>query len=84
MLIDCPDCEMLAHVKQTLEFSTVDDDEASLQSTPEQHHQRSDSNINGTATGGKKDSLEQLLLTRNKKLSNDIAKLMVAHQDIQC
>ena len=33
--------------------------------------------------GGKKDSLEQLLLARNKKLGNEMAVLRVSHQDLQ-
>ena len=39
--------------------------------------------MNGVAAGGKKDSLEQLLLARNKKLSNEMAVLRVAHQELQ-
>ena len=33
--------------------------------------------------GGKKDSLEQLLLARNKRLGNEMAVLRVSHQDLQ-
>ena len=38
---------------------------------------------NGAVKGEKKDSLEQLLLTRNKKLNNEMAVLRVSHQDLQ-
>ena len=38
---------------------------------------------NGIVRDGKKESLEQLLLARNKKLSNEMAVLRVAHQDLQ-
>ena len=39
--------------------------------------------MNGAVKGGKKDTLEQLLLVRNKKLSNEMAVLRVSHQDLQ-
>ena len=38
---------------------------------------------NGNATNGKSDSLEQLLLTRNKKLANELTVLRVSHRDLQ-
>ena len=38
---------------------------------------------NGTVKGDKKESLEQLLLARNKKLGNEMAVLRVSHQDLQ-
>ena len=38
---------------------------------------------NGAVKGDKKDSLEQLLLARNKKLNNEMAVLRVSHQDLQ-
>ena len=68
---------------QAIEFSTGDDDEAQPRSSTEHGHSRRDSGMNGTAAGGKKDSLEQLLLARNKKLSNEMAVLRVAHQELQ-
>lgn len=39
--------------------------------------------MNGGVKNGKQDTLEQLLLTRNKKLSNEMAVLRVSHQDLQ-
>lgn len=39
--------------------------------------------MNGAVKNSKQDSLEQLLLTRNKKLSNEMAVLRVSHQDLQ-
>lgn len=39
--------------------------------------------MNGAAKNGKQDSLEQLLLARNKKMSNETAVLRVSHQDLQ-
>ena len=38
---------------------------------------------NGIPKGSKKDSLEQLLLARNKMLGNEMAVLRVSHQDLQ-
>ena len=39
--------------------------------------------INGSVKGDKKESLEQLLLARNKKINNEMAVLRVSHQDLQ-
>lgn len=41
------------------------------------------SQTNGAAKGGSNESLEQLLLARNKKLGNEMAVLRVSHQDLQ-
>ena len=38
---------------------------------------------NGMTKGDKKESLEKMLLARNKKLSNEMAVLRVSHQDLQ-
>lgn len=42
-----------------------------------------DGQSNGIAKDGKKETLEQLLLARNKKLSNEMAVLRVSHQELQ-
>lgn len=42
-----------------------------------------DESTNGDLHKGKKDSLEQLLLARNKKLGNELTILRVSHQDLQ-
>ncbi|KIW88159.1 uncharacterized protein Z519_11270 [Cladophialophora bantiana CBS 173.52] len=39
--------------------------------------------LNGSAENGTKQSLEQLLLARNKKLANELTLLRVSHQDLQ-
>lgn len=39
--------------------------------------------MNGTAVKDKKETLEQLLLARNKKLSNEMTLLRVSHQELQ-
>lgn len=61
---------------QTIEFATGDDDEneAELRAATE---------ANGSADPSKRETLEQLLLARNKKLSNDLTLLRVAHNELQ-
>lgn len=77
---DYEDVKQELEVLKSIEFSTGDDDDgeigdltASTQSAPE----------NGTSTRGKGDTLEQLLLARNKKLSDELTILRVSHQDLQ-
>ncbi|RMD43033.1 hypothetical protein DV735_g2134, partial [Chaetothyriales sp. CBS 134920] len=57
-------------VLRSIELSVEDDDEG-------------ERFANGSLDAGKKDSLEQLLLARNKKLTNDMALIRVAHQDTE-
>ncbi|KAF3181549.1 hypothetical protein TWF106_010437 [Orbilia oligospora] len=57
-------------VLKTIEFSTGDDDE-------DGHADEVD-----VAGQNKKESLEQLLLARNKKLGNELTVLRVSHQDL--
>ena len=61
---------------KSIEFSTGDDDDA-LAADPNEHL------ANGSAGKDKKDTLEQLLLARNKKLTNEMTVLRVSHQDLQ-
>lgn len=56
---------------RSLELSVDDDDNAD------------DALANGMVETGNKQSLEQLLLARNKKLSNELTLLRVSHQDLQ-
>lgn len=58
---------------KSIEFSTGDDDDPDTTSFL----------ANGTAQKGSKESLEQLLMTRNKKLSGELTMLRVSHQDLQ-
>ena len=61
-----------------------EDDQVSILPSGERHNDTgSSSRSNGIAANGRKDTLEQLLLARNKKLSNEMAVLRVAHQDLQ-
>lgn len=63
-------------VLKSIEFSTGDDDDT--------HDGSAEiSNENGTASKSRGDTLEQLLLARNKKLSDELTILRVSHQDLQ-
>ncbi|KAF9734690.1 hypothetical protein PMIN03_004136 [Paraphaeosphaeria minitans] len=61
-------------VLKSIEFATGDDDDEVTDMTLSQ---------NGGASKGKGETLEQLLLARNKKLSNELTVLRVSHQDLQ-
>ncbi|KAJ4291965.1 hypothetical protein N0V90_009863 [Kalmusia sp. IMI 367209] len=61
-------------VLKSIEFATGDDDDEATELALSQ---------NGGATRGKGETLEQLLLARNKKLSNELTVLRVSHQDLQ-
>ncbi len=67
---DYEDVKQELEVLKSIEFSTGDDDEPA-------------EDQNGTAGKGKGDTLEQLLLARNKKLSDELTILRVSHQDLQ-
>jgi len=56
---------------RSIELSVEDDDDAD------------EAGANGSADSGSKQSLERLLLARNKKLSNELTLLRVSHQDLQ-
>ncbi|KAF2274616.1 uncharacterized protein EI97DRAFT_94627 [Westerdykella ornata] len=61
-------------VLKSIEFATGDDDDdATEEGLPQ----------NGPSSKGKGETLEQLLLARNKKLSNELTVLRVSHQDLQ-
>lgn len=64
----------VANSSQSIEFATGDDDDEATEIALSQ---------NGTAGKGKGETLEQLLLARNKKLSNELTVLRVSHQDLQ-
>ncbi|EON96138.1 putative golgi membrane protein [Phaeoacremonium minimum UCRPA7] len=69
---DYDDVKQELEVLKSIEFSTGDDDET--HDIPDEQ--------NGAAKG-KGDTLEQLLLARNKKLSEELTILRVSHQDLQ-
>ncbi|KAJ2902305.1 putative golgi membrane protein [Zalerion maritima] len=70
---DYDDIKQELEVLKSIEFSTGDDDEL---------HGDMDVSENGAASKGK-ESLEQLLLARNKKLNDEVTILRVSHQDLQ-
>lgn len=66
-------------------MSSLDDDDAIIYSIPNVHHPILNElgQGNGVVKEDRKETLEQLLLARNKKISNEMAVLRVAHQDLQ-
>lgn len=70
---DYDDIKQELEVLKSIEFSTGDDDETRDLIDDQ----------NGDAAKGKGDTLEQLLLARNKKLSEELTILRVSHQDLQ-
>lgn len=70
---DYDDIRQELEVLKSIEFSTGDDDETKDLIDDQ----------NGDAAKGKGDTLEQLLLARNKKLSEELTILRVSHQDLQ-
>ena len=73
---DYEDVKQELEVLKSIEFSTGDDDDVDVPDT-----------LNDTESGSnvkaKGDTLEQLLLARNKKLSDELTILRVSHQDLQ-
>ncbi|EOA85363.1 hypothetical protein ACJQWK_07077 [Exserohilum turcicum] len=61
-------------VLKSIEFATGDDDDEATEIALSQ---------NGGSGKGKGETLEQLLLARNKKLSNELTVMRVSHQDLQ-
>jgi homeobox protein cut-like len=75
---DYEDVRQELEVLKSIEFSTGDDDE------PDTVSSTGPAVIeNGLSTKGKNDTLEQLLLARNKKLSDELTIMRVSHQDLQ-
>lgn len=70
---DYEDLRRELEMVKAIEFSTGDDDE----------NIGGGSGIDGSASKDKKESLEQLLLARNKKLTSEMTVLRVSHQDLQ-
>ncbi|RDW83357.1 hypothetical protein BP5796_04848 [Coleophoma crateriformis] len=76
---DYEDVKQELEVLKSIEFSTGDDDEADASAAANLSQEGAE---NGTPKG-KGDTLEQLLLARNKKLSDELTILRVSHQDLQ-
>ncbi|KAH7418357.1 CASP C terminal-domain-containing protein [Cadophora sp. MPI-SDFR-AT-0126] len=75
---DYEDVKQELEVLKSIEFSTGDDDDPEVAET-------APASQTGAENGakGKGDTLEQLLLARNKKLSDELTILRVSHQDLQ-
>lgn len=71
---DYDDIKQELEVLKSIEFSTGDDDDATKDMVDD---------TNGDGAKGKGDTLEQLLLSRNKKLNEELTILRVSHQDLQ-
>ena len=72
---DYEDVKQELEVLKSIEFSTGDDDDPDVGDTGTLE--------NGVSGKTKSDTLEQLLLARNKKLSDELTILRVSHQDLQ-
>ncbi|KAK5656161.1 hypothetical protein OQA88_4921 [Cercophora sp. LCS_1] len=70
---DYDDVKQELEVLKSIEFSTGDDED--VRDLPDDNA--------GPGTTGKGDTLEQLLLARNKKLGDELTILRVSHQDLQ-
>ncbi|KAK7750626.1 hypothetical protein SLS62_007473 [Diatrype stigma] len=69
---DYEDVKQELEVLKSIEFATGDDDDL-----------LANAESNGSVAKGKGETLEQLLLARNKKLSDELTILRVSHQDLQ-
>jgi homeobox protein cut-like len=78
---DYEDVKQELEVLKSIEFSTGDDDDPELVDPAAPASQGGLEN--GSIVKGKGDTLEQLLLARNKKLSDELTILRVSHQDLQ-
>lgn len=74
---DYEDVKQELEVLKSIEFSTGDDDDVDFAESS-----NADTPTSSNAKG-KSDTLEQLLLARNKKLSDELTILRVSHQDLQ-
>jgi homeobox protein cut-like len=70
---DYDDVKQELEVLKSIEFATGDDDDVLVTAA----------DSSNSAAKGKGDTLEQLLLARNKKLSDELTILRVSHQDLQ-
>jgi homeobox protein cut-like len=78
---DYEDVKQELEVLKSIEFSTGDDDDG--QDLDSASNAVQGGLENGSMSKGKGDTLEQLLLARNKKLSDELTILRVSHQDLQ-
>jgi len=76
---DYEDVKQELEVLKSIEFSTGDDEDPDVTESTT----TSGGLENGSSGKAKGDTLEQLLLARNKKLSDELTILRVSHQDLQ-
>lgn len=74
---DYEDVKRELEMLKSIEFATGDEEEQNGNGSLD------DGEANGYAEKPKGESLEHLLLSRNKKLSNELTLLRVSHQDLQ-
>ncbi|KAL8656705.1 MAG: hypothetical protein Q9210_000046 [Variospora velana] len=79
---DYTDIKRELEIFKSIELSTLDDDEPMPNPAAQDSEPSIADQMNGAVKSGK-DTLEQLLLARNKKMSNEMAVLRVSHQDLQ-
>ncbi|KAI9739271.1 MAG: Cut-like homeobox [Cirrosporium novae-zelandiae] len=70
-------------VLKAIELSTGNEADSSDDEDGQNSSIDMSTNVNGAAAKGKNESLEQLLLARNKKLSNELTLLRVSHQELR-
>ncbi|KAL8715472.1 MAG: hypothetical protein Q9220_000806 [cf. Caloplaca sp. 1 TL-2023] len=82
---DYNDIKRELEIFKSIELATLDDDESvpNPASADEDVSVSDPSHANGVIMNSKQDGLEQLLLARNKKLSNEMAVIRVSHHDLQ-
>lgn len=76
---DYEDVKQELEVLKSIEFSTGDDDELESEAASNTQQAR----LENGSSKAKGETLEQLLLARNKKLSDELTILRVSHQDLQ-
>ncbi|KAI9814225.1 MAG: hypothetical protein M1827_003391 [Pycnora praestabilis] len=78
--VDYEEVKRELEVLKSIEFAMGDDDD---EFANEEDIEPISEGQNGLSSRGKGDTLEQLLLARNKKLGNELTLLRVSHQDLQ-
>lgn len=77
---DYEDVKQELEVLKSIEFSMGDDDEPQDIGVSSSNQESTGNDTSGKSKG---ETLEQLLLARNKKLSDELTVLRVSHQDLQ-
>ncbi|KAI9767297.1 MAG: hypothetical protein M1835_007051 [Candelina submexicana] len=80
---DYEDVKRELEMLKSIEFATGDDEDGVAGEERDPSETTSELQVNGSAGKAKRDSLEQLLLARNKKLGDELTVLRVSHRDLQ-